>query len=509
MAASSLFYKLGGIKVGEYILEVNNVSKAFPGVKALDEVSLKVHKGTIHALVGENGAGKSTLMKILNGNHKKDEGTICIDGQEAVIGCPEDARNHGISIIFQELNLIPYLSVGENIFMGRLFKNKRHLVDWKKVYREADRLMERIGYSMDTKTPIGQLSVAQKQMVEIAKALSYENTRLILMDEPSSALTNTECEKMFKVVRELKKQGVAVIYISHKLEEVAELCDRVTIMRDGKIIDSGLLSDFSRDEIIARMIGREISNKFPKRAGKPGETEILRVENLSRKGKIDQISFSLKEGEILGLAGLVGAGRTEIARAICGIDYIDQGDVFVSGKKVKINNPKDALSAGIAYLSEDRKQEGLVLKSSLKWNISMSNMKEILTIGMIDERKDRKVAAGMIEAMKIKTPTQEQYAVNLSGGNQQKIVIAKWLNTNARVFIFDEPTRGIDVGAKYEIYLLMNELVKEGKSVIMISSEMPEVLEMSDRVLVVNKGKITASLAGEDKTAQTVMEYAI
>lgn len=495
--------------MGEFILEVANVSKVFPGVKALDDVSLKVKKGEIHAFVGENGAGKSTLMKILNGNYTKDEGTIFFDGQETKIHCPEDARNLGISIIFQELNLVPYLSVAENIFMGRLFKGKGRLIDWKRVYREADRLMEQIGYHIDTRILVEKLSVAQKQMVEIAKALSYKNTKLILMDEPSATLTTKECEKMFEVVRALKKQGVSVIYISHKLEEITELCEWVTILRDGQIIDSKPLERFSRDEMIAKMIGREITNKFPKRDTLPGKREILKVEGLSRQGVLSDISFVLKEGEILGLAGLVGAGRTEIARAVSGIDYIDSGTVFVSGKKVKINSPGDALKAGIAYLSEDRKQEGLVLKSSVAWNISMANMSSILSGGMISERKEEKIADDMIQAMHIKTPTREQYVMNLSGGNQQKIVIGKWLNTEANIFIFDEPTRGIDVGAKYEIYLLMNQLVKEGKSIIMISSEMPEVLGMSDRVLVVNKGKITASLDREDMDAQTVMEYAI
>lgn len=495
--------------MGEFILEVRNVSKSFPGVKALDDVSLKIRKGEIHAFVGENGAGKSTLMKILNGNYTKDSGSIFMNGEEVEIKSPDDARNLGISIIFQELNLVPHLSVAENIFMGRLFKGKGKLIDWRRVYREADSLMERIGYHMNTKILVEKLSVAQKQMVEIAKALSYKNTKLILMDEPSATLTTAECEKMFEVVRELKKQGVSVIYISHKLEEVMELCEQATILRDGKIIDSKAIKEFSKDEIIAKMIGREITNKFPKRDFEPRGKEILKVEGITRKGILDNISFSLREGEVLGLAGLVGAGRTEIARAVTGIDYIDGGTIYIEGKKVKINSPKDALRAGIAYLSEDRKQEGLVLGSSVKWNLSMANMKKILSMGLISEKRDEKIADEQIQAMQIKTPTKEQYVMNLSGGNQQKIVIGKWLNTNAKIFIFDEPTRGIDVGAKYEIYLLMNQLVKEGKSIIMISSEMPEVLEMSDRVLVVNQGRIKAVLDGAEMNAQTVMKYAI
>ncbi len=493
----------------DLILEVKNVSKIFPGVRALDQVSLKVWKGEIHAFVGENGAGKSTLMKILNGNYKKDEGSIYIDGQEVEIQCPDDARSFGISIIFQELNLVPHLSIAENIFMGRLLREGKRFIDWKQVYQEADALMEQIGYQIDTRTAVEKLSVAQKQMVEIAKAISYPNTKLILMDEPSATLTNRECEKLFEVIRGLKEQGISVIYISHKLEEIAELCEWVTILRDGKIIDTGSISDFTKDEMISKMIGREITNKFPRRDVRPGKKEILKVEGLSRHGVITDISFTLREGEVLGLAGLVGAGRTEIARAVTGIDYVDTGKIYVEGRHVRINNPKDALKAGIAYLSEDRKQEGLVLRAPIKWNISMANMNRILSMGVVNEKKDEAIADEMIERLLIKTPSREQYAMNLSGGNQQKIVVAKWLNTDAKIFIFDEPTRGIDVGAKYEIYVLINQLVQEGKSVIMISSELPEVLEMSDRVLVINKGKVAAELTGEAMNAQSVMGYAI
>lgn len=431
--------------MGDFILEVRDVSKIFPGVRALDQVSLRIRKGEIHALVGENGAGKSTLMKILNGNYKKDAGSIYIDGKEAEIRCPDDARSFGISIIFQELNLVPHLSVAENIFMGRLRREGKKLIDWKQVYQKAGALMERIGYPIDTRTAVEKLSVAQKQMVEIAKAISYSNTKLILMDEPSATLTNRECEKLFEVIRSLKEQGISVIYISHKLEEIAELCEWVTILRDGKIIDTGAVSDFTKDDMISKMIGREISDKFPARSSKPGDKEILRVEGLSRHGVISDISFSLREGEVLGFAGLVGAGRTEIARAVIGMDYTDMGEIYVEGKRARIRSPKDALRSGIAYLSEDRKQEGLVLKAPVKWNISMANMSRILSAGMVNEKKDEAIADEMIDKILIKTPSREQYAMNLSGGNQQKIVVAKWLNTDAKIFIFDEPTRGIDV----------------------------------------------------------------
>lgn len=492
-----------------YILDVRDVTKTFPGVVALDHVSLAVKRGEIHALVGENGAGKSTLMKILNGNYQKDSGQIIFDGEEVEIHNPDDARHLGISIIFQELNLVPHLSVAENIFMGRLEKNSLKLVDWKSVYKNADALMRRIGYPLDTRTLVSGLSVAQKQMVEIAKALSYPNTKLILMDEPSATLTTNECRTLFDVIRNMKSQNVSVIYISHKLEEIEELCEQVTILRDGKIIDTGSVDDFSRDQMIAKMIGREISNIFPVRNSAPQEKVILEVKHLCREGVINNVSFSLHAGEVLGFAGLVGAGRTEIVRAICGADYSDSGEIIIDGKVAQIRNPKDALKYGIAYLSEDRKQEGLVLKSPVKWNISMSNMNMIASHGIIREKEDAAVSDQMIASLQIKTPTREQLVGNLSGGNQQKIVIAKWLNTDAKIFIFDEPTRGIDVGAKYEIYVLINKLVEEGKSVIIISSEMPEVLEMSDRVLVVKKGTITADLSGDRKNATIVMEHAI
>lgn len=495
--------------MSEYILEVKDVSKEFPGVKALDHVSLKVKKGEIHAFVGENGAGKSTLMKILNGNYKKDGGSILFDGKEVDIKSPVEARELGISIIFQELNLVPALSVAENMFMGRLIKNKFGFVDWNSVYSRADQLLKRIGYPMDSRILVEGLSVAQKQMVEIAKALSYENTKLILMDEPSATLTDKECRNMFSVVRELKSQGVSVIYISHKLEEIDQLCQWVTVLRDGQIIDSKEIGLFTRDEMITKMIGREITNKFPKRDTRPGTREVLKVEGLSRKGYINQVGFSLYEGEVLGVAGLVGAGRTEIARAICGIDYRDAGTVWVDGRKVTVNSPEEALKNGLAYLSEDRKQEGLVVKSSVKWNLTMAGMKRILSGGMISGTKETAVSNKMVEAMRIKTPGLDQQVVKLSGGNQQKIVIGKWLNTDARIFIFDEPTRGIDVGAKYEIYLLINELVKDGKSVILISSEMPEVVGMSDRVLVVKEGRISGTLVGQEINAKGILEKAI
>ena len=490
------------------ILQVKNVSKVFPGVKALDNVSIDIKKGEIHALVGENGAGKSTLMKILNGNYKKDGGEIIFDGKEVELDNPISSKKLGISIIFQELNLIPTLSVAENIFLGRLpQKDKR--VDWNAVYTKAKEALDRIGYDLDLREMVSKLSVAQRQMVEIAKALSYDNTRIVLMDEPSATLTSKECEVLFKVVKELKAQGISVIYISHRMEEIFEIADHVTVIRDGTVIDSRPIGEFTKDDITEKMIGRQLNNEFPKRSGTMSDEEVLKVENLCVTEKIRDINFTLHKGEILGLAGLVGAGRTEIVKGIYGLDYIKSGDIYLKGKKVKLHSPADSIRHGMCYLSEDRKNEGLVGTSTVKWNLVMANFKRILTGGLLNAKKEKVVAEASVESLNIKTPSVEQIAFNLSGGNQQKIVMGKWLNTEADIFIFDEPTRGIDVGSKYEIYLLINKLVDEGKSVIFISSELPEVLGMSDRVLVIKDGHISAELTGENITAQQFIKYAI
>lgn len=491
-----------------FILRVKNVCKEFPGAKALDNVSIDIEKGQIHALVGENGAGKSTLMKILNGNYKKDSGEIIFDGRKVELNTPLDAKNLGISIIFQELNLIPALSVAENIFLGRLpLKSGR--VDWKAVYKRAKDALNKIGYSLDPKEKVSNLSVAQRQMVEIAKALSYDNTRIVLMDEPSATLTNRECEVLFKVVKELKAQEISVIYISHRLEEIFEIADYVTVLRDGTVIDSRPISEFTKRDITEKMIGRQLNNEFPPKKDVVFNEEVLRVENLCISDKIKNISFTLHRGEILGLAGLVGAGRTEIAKGIYGLDYIKSGKIYLNGKRIKLRSPADSIRHGMCYLSEDRKNEGLIGNSSVKWNLVLANFKKILSLGLLNPQKEKQVADNLVKSLNIKTPNVEQIAFNLSGGNQQKIVIGKWLNTDAQIFIFDEPTRGIDVGSKYEIYLLINRLVEEGKSVIFISSELPEILGMSNRVLVIRDGSISAELTGEKITAQQFIKYAI
>jgi ribose transport system ATP-binding protein len=503
------FHKKVGNHMGDYILEVKDVSKSFPGVKALNQVSFRVKKGEVHALVGENGAGKSTLMKILNGVYSKDTGSIFIDGKEAVINNPLDARSCGISIVFQEFNLVPILSIAENIYMGRL-PRKKGMIDYQKLKEDTQRVLNMVGSDLDPFTLVETLGIAQKQMVEIAKMLSYEETRLILLDEPTATLTNKECEVLFQVVADLKKQGVTVIYISHKLEEIFAICDSITIIRDGEVIETKEVSETDRNEIITAMVGREITEVYPKREGDCSENEeILRIENFSSQGLFEDVSFSLKKGEVLGLAGLVGAGRTEIARAIFGIDYKDSGEIYLKGQKIEINSPAEAIKHGICYLSEDRKLEGLMGTLPVDWNITAANLKKACKSGMLSGKLEQQISQEMVEKLRIKTPNLKQTVFNLSGGNMQKIVIGKWLNTEIDVFIFDEPTRGIDVGAKYEIYLLINELVKEGKSVIMISSELPEIMGMSDRILVIKNGTIAGDFNVSDMTARDFIENAI
>ena len=491
----------------QVFFEMRDISKSFPGVKALNKVGFTVAEGEIRALVGENGAGKSTLMKILNGNYKKDSGAILIDGQEVEITDPQVADAHGITIIFQELNLVDELSIAENIFAGRLAK-KGKLVNWKELNEKAKVLLDRISFDVDPNKLVGSLTVAEKQMVEIAKALS-RNSRIILMDEPSATLTKKELDALFQIIRDLKKSGIAVIYISHRMEEIFEICETVTVMRDGQIIGTRDVDKVSSDELVEMMVGREVSSAYPKRAAKIGE-EILRVENLCRKDRKQNVNFNLHRGEVLGIAGLVGAGRTEIMRAIFGIDYISSLDVYVGGKKVKITDPASAKKHGIAFLTEDRKVEGLTLDFSVKSNVVAANLGSIATGGVFTNKKlENQIADKYIDKTRIKTPHRNQKVGNLSGGNQQKVVVSKWLNTDPEILIMDEPTRGIDVGAKREIYEIINDLVSQGKAVILISSELPEVLGMSDRVLVMKDDAIVAELTGEQINAVEVMRYAL
>ena len=487
--------------------EMRGISKTFPGVKALDDVGFTVAEGEIRALVGENGAGKSTLMKILNGNYKKDCGQILIDGKEVDITDPRVADANGITIIFQELNLVDELSITENIFAGRLAPNGG-LINWKQLHAKAKELLLRVGFDVAPTTLVGELTVAGKQMVEIAKALNRD-ARIILMDEPSATLTKKELDALFQIIRDLKKNGIAVIYISHRMEEIFEICETATVMRDGKIIGTRDVATVSPDELVEMMVGREVDSAYPKREGVVIGEEILRVENLCRKDRDQNVSFNLHKGEVLGIAGLVGAGRTEVMRAIFGVDYIKKMDVYVSGQKVKIRDPKSAKKHGIAFLTEDRKLEGLTLDFSVKSNIVAANLPSICAGGVTSNKLENRIADEYIERTRIKTPHRNQKVGNLSGGNQQKVVVSKWLNSNPDILIMDEPTRGIDVGAKREIYEIINELAAQGKAIILISSELPEVLGMSDRVLVMKDDAIVAELTGEQINAVEVMKYAL
>lgn len=486
--------------------EIKDISKSFPGVKALDQVSMKVSRGEVRALLGENGAGKSTLMKILNGNYKMDSGSILIDGKEVNIANPVIAAEKGISIIFQELNLVDGLSIAENIFAGRL-SPKGKLVNWKRIYAQAKGLLDRIGFDIDPKTEVGTLSIAGKQMVEIAKALSHD-ARLILMDEPSATLTQTELKKLFEIIGDLKQKGVSVIYISHRLEEVFDICDSASIMRDGQMIDTRPVSELDQDKIVEMMVGRQIDQTFPARSHNIGE-EVLRVENLQQKNSDKKVSFALHKGEVLGIAGLVGSGRTETMRALFGVDYIAGGGIYIGGKKAGIKNPIDAKKAGMAFLTEDRKVEGLTLDYSVLRNIEMANLDACTSKGFMNRKLEKETADKYIRMVNIKTPSRNQKVLYLSGGNQQKVVVAKWMNADSDIIIMDEPTRGIDVGAKLEIYELINKMAGEGKAIIIISSELPEVLGMSDRVLVMKHGEIAAELDGDSINAVDVMRHAL
>lgn len=490
----------------QVFFEMRGISKSFPGVKALSNVGFSVAEGEIRALVGENGAGKSTLMKILNGNYKKDSGSILIDGVEVNITDPQVADANGITIIFQELNLVDQLSIAENIFAGRL-ADKGKLVNWKELNERAKVLLERISFDVDPRKLVGSLTVAEKQMVEIAKALS-RNSRIILMDEPSATLTKKELDALFQIIRDLKKSGIAVIYISHRMEEIFEICETVTVMRDGQIIGTRDVDKVSSDELVEMMVGREVSSAYPGRNVEIGE-EILRVENLCRKDRKQNVSFTLHKGEVLGIAGLVGAGRTEIMRAVFGVDYVSSLDVYVKGNKVKITDPASAKKYGIAFLTEDRKVEGLTLDFTVKSNIVAANMKSFSNGIFTSGKKENETADAYIAKTRIKTPHRNQKVGNLSGGNQQKVVVSKWLNTDPDILIMDEPTRGIDVGAKREIYEIINDLAAQGKSIILISSELPEVLGMSDRVLVMKDDAIVAELTGEQINAVEVMRHAL
>lgn len=493
--------------MSEYILEMRNIEKEFPGVKALNNVSFRVKKGEVHALVGENGAGKSTLMKVLNGVFIAEKGEIYLDDVKVEIKNINHAQSLGMALIFQEINLIQTLSIAENIFLGKLKKTGAGLVDWKKIISESKKILHEMDFDLDVTKLVKDISVAEKQMVEIAKALSA-NAKIIVMDEPTSSLTKIEVDKLFNLIRILKKNGVTVVYISHKLDEIFRICDTVTILRDGKVIDTKPIEALTKDEIIERMVGRSVDMEFPKRSTKPGEV-IFEAKNIRRNKLLFGVDFVLRKGEVLGIAGLVGSGRTELAEAIFGAEKIESGEIFINGKKVYIHTTKDAKDNSIGMITEERKVTGLALDFTVARNLTITNLKRVADSGSIRKTKEAKVAREFVDKLNIKTPSINQKVLNLSGGNQQKLVIAKWLFSDADILILDEPTRGIDVGAKYEIYLLINELAEKGKSIIMISSELPEVLGMSDRVLVMHNGTIRGELTGEGISAEAAMRLAV
>ena len=502
----------------DFILEMNNITKEFPGVKALDNVNFKVKRGEIHCLVGENGAGKSTLMKVLSGvwPHGSYNGDIVLNDEIQKFQGIQDSEKAGVAIIYQELALIPELSVYENIYLGHEIKKGR-IIDWNETIKRSAEMLKKVRLNVNPETKIKELGVGKQQLIEIAKAFS-KNVSLIILDEPTAALNDDDSENLLKLLLELKEEGVTSIMISHKLKEVIHIADTVTVLRDGKTICS--LSkekgEISEPVLIRNMVGRAIDDIFPKRLDKKIGDVILEVKNLNalnpKNGKkvLKNVNIHTRKGEVVGIAGLIGAGRTELATTIFGNpkDFKVDGDILLNGEKMNFHHPKDAIKAGIAYVTEDRKAEGLILLQDIKHNISMANLKAIASQGVVNENEEINIGEHYRKSLNIKTPSVEQLTRNLSGGNQQKVSIGKWLNTRPQVLILDEPTRGIDVGAKFEIYTIINSLIAEGMSIIMISSELPEILGMSDRIYVVAQGKVTGELTVEEATQDKIMELA-
>ena len=487
------------------LLRMRGISKAFPGVQALMGVDLDVRAGEVHAVVGENGAGKSTLMKILAGVYQADAGTVVLDSQAAHIENPRQAMALGIAMIHQELNLAPNLSVAENIFLGRV-PARLGLVDWAGLDRRTQALVKRLDIDFDARALVEDLSVARQQMVEIAKALSLD-ARVIIMDEPTSALTERETATLFEIIGRLKAQGVAIVYITHRLEEIFRVTDVVTVLRDGQLVGSSAIADTTPAQLISQMVGRELTALYPKQHVKIGEP-VLEVRHLRRAGVLFDVSFVLHRGEILGLAGLVGAGRTELVRALFGADPMDGGDVRIAGKQVHIRHPRDAIRLGLGFVTEDRKLHGLILGMTVRENTTLASLPGVSRFGFINFSRERTLAADYVRQLDIRAQGVEQEVVNLSGGNQQKVVIAKWLATQPRILILDEPTRGIDVGAKAEVHGLMSRLAATGVSILMISSELPEILGMSDRILVVRQGRISAEFTRQEASQEKILAAA-
>ncbi|MFP4055588.1 MAG: sugar ABC transporter ATP-binding protein [Candidatus Brocadiia bacterium] len=481
------------------LLEMTGIDKSFPGVHALESVDLRLGRGEVLALVGENGAGKSTLIKVLGGAYLPEAGTIRIEGREARIGGPVDAQRAGVAIIYQEFNLVPQLTAAENIFLGRE-RTRGGLVRRGRERAAAADLFRRIGVPVDPQARCGQLTVAQQQVVEIAKALAVD-ARILVMDEPSAALTTQEVDRLFAIIRELRRQGIGILYISHRLEEVFHVADRAMVMRDGAVVATQPVAGLTRERLIEQMVGRKLEHEFPPRTHRPGRERLV-VRGLARGRRVRGVSFAVRAGEVLALTGLVGAGRTETARLIFGADRPDRGAMELDGRPLRPRSPRHAVARGIGLLAEDRKSQGLVGLHSVRHNFALPNLPLLATAGFVRPGAERAALARYVDSLRIKLPHQDVPARNLSGGNQQKVVLAKWLHRQCKVLIFDEPTRGIDVGAKYEIYLLINRLAEAGKAVLMISSELPEVLGMSDRILVMHEGRLTGEITDVPNASQ-------
>ena len=495
--------------MSDLLVQMQGIDKSFDSVAACLNCQFELRPGEVHALIGENGAGKSTLMKILAGVYKKDAGTIYLRGQEVDIPNPHAAQVLGITMIHQELNLMPHLTIAQNIFIGREPRSAIPFVlDDVKINQQAQELLSSLNLNLNPKMRVGGLTVARQQMVEITKALSY-NSQVMIMDEPTAALTEAESEELFHMIHRLREKGMGIVYISHRMEEIKRISDRVTVMRDGQYVDTQPAADITIDRMIALMVGRTIYESKPEIPEEESADIVLEVRNLNRGRELQNVNFTLKRGEILGFAGLMGAGRTEVARAIVGADPVDSIDLTVKGRKVTIRSPKDAVKHGIGYLSEDRKRYGLVTGMDVANNVAMASMPRFLgALGIVDDAKINETAEYHVEMLAVKTPSVKQKVRNLSGGNQQKVVIAKWLTADTDILIFDEPTRGIDVGAKSEIYKLLNELVRQGKSIIMISSELPEILRMSHRIIVMCEGRLIGELNSSEATQEKIMQYA-
>ncbi len=494
-----------------YLLEMNHISKEFPGVKALDDVSLKIQPGSVHALMGENGAGKSTLMKCLFGIYKQDSGEIILNGKKMEIDNSKDALDNGISMIHQELHPVPFRNVMENIWLGRfpikafgLFK----FVDHKKMYRDTEELFKKLDIKINPNTIVKELSVSKVQSMEIAKAVSYD-AKVIIMDEPTSSLTENEVEHLFRIIHDLKAKGAAIIYISHKIEEILQISDDVTIMRDGKCVGTWPASELTNDFIISKMVGRDLTHRFPERNNIPGEV-VLKVTGLTSpiSKSFCDISFELRQGEILGIGGLVGAQRTELIEALFGIRAIESGSIYFKGKPIKIKSPAEAKKFKMALLTEDRRSSGIFSVLSVLENTLIANLQRYVKFFLLDEKKRKEDGANIINRIRIKTPSLKTLIKDLSGGNQQKVLIGRWLLTEPEILLLDEPTRGIDVGAKYEIYTIIAELARQGKSIIMITSEMPELIGMSDRIMVMCEGRLSGFVEGQNATQEVIMNLA-